>query len=110
MADRATWAKRVAEWRASGRTAAEFCAGEPFAASTLKWWSSQLGTYAHAASSSPPVRVARVVRATAPVPAAATPPALVVELAGARVAVERGFDRETLASVLEVLAARRGRS
>ncbi|MGH7605075.1 MAG: IS66 family insertion sequence element accessory protein TnpA, partial [Gemmatimonadaceae bacterium] len=31
MADRATWAKRVAAWRASGQSATKFCEGRDFA-------------------------------------------------------------------------------
>ena len=63
--------------------------------------------------------MARVLRARAPAPTALadaalrTTPAsnttLVVELGSARVAVLPGFDRATLAAVLEILATREGR-
>ena len=102
MADRATWAKRVAEWRTSGRTAADFCAGKPFAASTLKWWSCQLGPARTRAADE--IAVARVVRVHPPM--AVTARSVVVEVGGARVIVESGFDRDTLAAVLDVLASR----
>jgi transposase len=36
------WAARVEEWRASGKTAREFCEGKEFSAGGLRYWSSQL--------------------------------------------------------------------
>ena len=42
MARAAIWERRVAEWKSSGLTAAEFAVGRGFAASTLTWWSSRL--------------------------------------------------------------------
>jgi hypothetical protein len=51
----------------------------------------------------PPVRLAKVVREVAPPLADAA--ALVVEVGGARISVARGFDRATLAAVLDVLGA-----
>ena len=40
MATAADWATRVKDWEASGKTAQEFCAGRPFKAKNLVWWSS----------------------------------------------------------------------
>ena len=43
MADRTTWKRIVAEWRASGLTAREFAEGRGFAHMTLTWWAWNLG-------------------------------------------------------------------
>ena len=100
------WRKRVARWRAGGETAAEFSARHGFAASTLRWWSSRLGREAGVRGATPTVRIAQLVR----VPDAVTwrPNAVVIELldASARITVETGVDRETLATVLAAIDAR----
>lgn len=109
MTRREVWARRVAEWRASGKTSAAFAAGQPFTGSGLRHW-------AHRLSKEPrPPRRLRVVRVERRPRAAerAAPSAdasLVVELGPARVVVRPGFDRTLLAAVLEVaLAAAGGR-
>lgn len=107
MADRATWTKRVADWRASGETAGEFCDGKPFSVSTLRWWSSRLTRDRGSASAARGIRVALVERVAA-APPDSPAQALVIELGAARIAVRRGFDRETLAAVLDVVALRGG--
>lgn len=101
--------KRVAAWRASGQTAAQFCAGHDFAVGTLRWWSSRVGPTPRE-EAKPAVRMARVVRSAARADAAvaASSASLTVEIAGARVAVGAGFDRGTLAAVIDVLDSRRG--
>jgi transposase len=110
MPDTDTWARRVAEWRSSGQTSTAFCRGKPFTAGGLRYWACRLGQRRqrnHAA-----VRVARVVRVSElrpsqheKSPAGAGTDALVVEIGAARVAVRPGFDRVTLAAVLEVITA-----
>lgn len=92
MADAETWAKRVAEWRASGLTAGEFAAGRGFGGSTLRWWASRLGREQSA--------FVRVV--TAPSAEVRDGP-VEVHVGEARVVVRSGFDRATLAEVLAVL-------
>ena len=42
MADTELWKKRVADWRASGVSAAEYCKGQAFTTGTLYRWSSRL--------------------------------------------------------------------
>jgi transposase len=107
MADAATWSKRVAAWRASGETAAEFCAGRGYVAGTLRWWSSRLGRTAELSAKATAPRIARVVRAPSTVPAPTFASAsIVVEIDAARVTVDRGVDRATLELVLDVLRAR----
>ena len=95
MADAATWARRVAKWQASGRTAGEFAEGREFAASTLRWWSSELRRRKAGA-------FVRVV--TAPI-AAERDAALELEVGDVRVLVRPAFDRALLADVLAVLRA-----
>src|SRR4051812_3966007 len=107
MSDKkATWRSRVAAWRASGKTAEEFSAGQGFAVGTLRWWSSRLGregTQPPAATSA--IRLAKVVRSHEPA-VFVTPMrrgAIIIEMhdAQVRVVVEAGVDRATLATVLE---------
>ena len=113
------WAERVAEWKASGMTSAEFCEGKPFTAGGLRHWAYRLRQTKAREPSSASVRLARVVRIPAPTvvpphPMAAaiawTPPpeALFVEVGAMRVAVRPGFDRATLAAVLDVLVTQGG--
>ena len=138
MADTALWARRVADWRASGETFALHCKGKAFSASALRYWAGRLGKEeeappgdpgappgpaagAKAPSSGPSapvvpeVRMARVQRTAAPPvvsgqarrpTAPPSDPTIVVELGQARVSVRPGFDRATLAAVIELLAAR----
>jgi hypothetical protein len=119
----ALWSERVSEWRASGQSSTAFCKGKAFTAGGLRYWASRLkGAPPRSPSSKPEVRLARVLRTPAPVraeergrvPAAAgsavtSEPTLVVEVHGARVSVRPGFDRATLAAVLDVLASQGGR-
>lgn len=89
------WRSRLTAWQRSGLTTDVFCADKPYAASTLRWWSSRLR---HA--SAPAFLELRPSR-----PVATTPPAdLVVEVGGARVRVVSGFDPALLASVVAALS------
>ena len=90
MASSETWAKRVSEWRASGKTAADFAAGRGFAGSTLRWWASHHGRRTHA--------LVQVLRA-----APTRDAALELAVGDVRVLVHAGFDRALLAEVLDVL-------
>jgi len=104
----AIWKKRVASWRASGKTAKAFSAGRRWSAGTLLWWSSRLGR--DAGTSAAEVRFAQVVRSrvSEQEPAGG---AIVVEWLEARLrlTIQPGADRETLAAVLTMLAARADR-
>ena len=103
MADRATWAERVAGWRTSELTSEQFSAGQGFTAGALRKAAQELDSGTRA-SKAQTIRVARVLRA----PAASAAAALVVELGDARVIVHAGVDRATLATVFDVLTARAG--
>jgi transposase len=113
MADQETWAKRVAEWKASGLTSAVFCEGKDFTPGGLRYMAHRLGGGRQ--QGRPSVRIARVARQSRARPSSqvetspvASVPAVVVELGAARVMVRPGADRATLAAVVEVLAALTG--
>jgi transposase-like protein len=114
MADAKTWAKRVAGWRASGQTAAEYCKQHGLGLSALRHWSHRLRREEGGVAE---VRMARVVVAPAEKTSAteraeglsAARSALVLEVRGARITVEAGFDRATLAKVLELLGVEAAR-
>ena len=108
MSDASTiWKKRVAEWRASGKTAGAFSAGRGWSPQTLRWWSSRLGRKAQA----PIVRVVQLVRATAGDDDARSAGAVVVEDLDARlrITIGAGADRALVTTVLAVVAGRRAR-
>jgi hypothetical protein len=115
MSDKkAIWRSRVAAWRASGKTAEEFSAGQGFAVGTLRWWSSRLGRESTPASvPSSGIRLAKVVKSTEPavVVAPSGRGTLIIEMhdAGVRVLVEAGVDRATLCTVLELVSKGGGR-
>lgn len=107
----------MAAWRTSGVTAAQFCVGRDYAAKTLLRWSSELGQTSAGpaielgrlepgALKRPEIRLARVVRARAPVEVPGA--AIVVVIEGARVEVGRGASREVLSMVLDALTERSG--
>src|SRR5215831_9785026 len=110
----ALWQERIAEWKASGLSAEQFCQDKEFTTSALRQWVYRFKREAEAAPKTPEstVRVARVVRETmAPVaPTRTAVPAsepLVVEIGGARISVRPGFDRATLGTVIELLTGSR---
>lgn len=110
MADARIWAQRVAEWRESGLTAAAYCEKHGVGLSALRHWSHRLGrrSTASATGGATTVRLARVVAIAAtagmaPTAEASPRPSLVLEVGGARIMVDVGFDRATLAGVLDVL-------
>lgn len=94
---------RIAEWRASGVTAQEFCAGREFTAGSLYFWSSKLGR--RTVSTEPQrIQLARVVRrksaSLVPTQDSGDVPLVLVEIAGVRVFVAPGVNRATVESVL----------
>ena len=114
MASAETWARRVAAWKASGRSSEAFCKGKAFTAGGLRHWAYRLRREGRDEADTPVIRMGRVLRRPAPVEAAMPEPpgidekteSIVVELGTARVAVRPGFDRPTLAAVLDLLTAR----
>jgi len=104
MADQATWARRVSEWRASGLSSPAYCKGKPFTAGGLRFWAHRLAQMAGRGRTV--VRLARVRRIRGGVHESPEEPSsepLFVEVGSARVAVQPGFDRSTLTGVIEIL-------
>lgn len=111
----AMWSERVEAWRSSGLTSKAFCEGKDFTAGGLRHWAYRLRQTRPRKPDTLAVRVAKVV----PVPRGPRPPSvpesvpsvpLVLEVGGVRIAVRPGFDRPTLAAVVDVLSARGGLS
>ena len=110
MADEETWSKRVAEWRESGLTAGEFCAGREFTVTGLYWWSSNLRRVSRR-NRARPIRLARVVRrpseqSPTEEESEGEPPLVMIEIADVRVFVTPGVELATLSTVLEALEER----
>ena len=110
---REVWAKRVEQWKASGKTAEVFAAELGLNARSLKWWKWQLGALPPVTRSSrntaaitktPIVSPLTFVEMTAAVVSDAIE---VVLPSSVRVAVRPGFDDGTLHRVLDVLERRR---
>src|SRR6188768_496907 len=111
----AMWVERIEEWTRSGQSATEFAEGKPFTSGTLTWAASRLRNGARGSSSkrraSRPragrqakIQMAEVVRRP---PRAAAAESLVLEVGGARVLLQRGFDQMLLRDVM--LALRGGK-
>ena len=111
------WAERIEQWKESGQKAAEFASGQPYKASTLVWWSTELRRRAEGRVRQAKPRgvrnkipLARVVpvrrpRSTSTVHEGRS--RIVVEVSGARISLERGFDAELLGEVVRVLGGTR---
>jgi transposase len=80
MADHETWAKRVAEWKASGLSSPAFCEGKDFTPGGLRHMAHRLGVGQRERPRL--LRIAKVVRAETATPVSSTP--------GSAVVVERG--------------------
>lgn len=105
----AKWADRVQQWKASGRTLEEFSEGQPFKASTLRWWTTELRRRNERGGrdSTDGIRMARVVRRRARVATGPTTSRVVLEVSGVCIAVERGFDAELLSQVVQAIGGGR---
>lgn len=105
----AEWAKRVAEWKASGETASVFCATKGFDSRRLSWWKWKLEREAaksRRTASGPmllPVRVVDSASGKSNAAPVAESPIEVTFPSGARVRVLRGVDRDTLRQVFAAL-------
>jgi hypothetical protein len=110
----AMWVERIEDWTRSGLSATEFAEGKPFTSGTLTWAASRLrngsgGKRKQRDSGARETRkrkikMAEVIRRPSRIAVAER---LVLEIGGARVSVERGFDRLLLRDV--VLALRGGK-
>lgn len=106
----AMWVERIEEWTRSGQSAADFAEGKPFTSGTLTWAASRLRNGARSRSKGPAsrpraarqrkIQMAEVVRRPS---RAAAVESLVLEMGGARILVQRGFDQLLLRDVMAVL-------
>jgi hypothetical protein len=105
----AKWAERLEQWKASGKSQEEFAQGKPFKASTLRWWSTELKRRNVRGQEEPAgdIRMARVMRKRSGAAGASTSSGLVVEVSGVRIALNRGFDAELLAQVVQAVGGAR---
>jgi len=106
----AMWVERIEEWTRSGQSAAEFAEGKPYTSGTLTWAASRLrngarGSSKRRASRPRAGRQAKIAMAQVVMraPKAAAAENLVLEIGGARVLVQRGFDRTLLRDVMVAL-------
>ena len=100
------WAMRVSGWRESGKTVVAYAEGQPFKASTLKWWAYRLGATATASRRQEGVRAPRVAMAKVArgglsrVASESGTSSLILILGHARIEVSRGFDAELLRALM----------
>jgi len=106
------WTAVVRAWRSSGKPAHAFAAERGIVESTLKYWARTLERASSARSRAPRAvldprpatttpTLARVVRES---DSTGDADAITIDIAGARVAVRRGFDHELLREVVQALA------
>ena len=101
------WTPRVREWKVSGLSATTFGKQHNISPSNLYAWARRIQNRTQERKSLP---IARVLRNSShDSRSSAFGSAIVVELAMARVVIPRGFDRATLADVIDVLSARNQR-
>ncbi len=108
----AVWAGRIEEWGRSGQSATEFAEGKPYTGGTLSWAASQLRQRTRSKAKpregrarvepKQKLRIAEVVRRPSRV-VIAEGLGVVVEIAGARVCLRRGFDQTLLRDVVHAL-------
>jgi hypothetical protein len=102
-ATRETWAKRVASWRASGLTAAEFARKLGVREGTLRWWTWRLGSTRRESTEKAPSPLTFVEMTSV----ARRAPFAVVLASGTKLVVPSDFDGSALAKLLDVVERRR---
>lgn len=102
MSNETEWPARVSAWRASGKSAREFCADKDYSATTLYWWASQLKRAGQPRGRNKPMRLARVVRKAPDETPNHSP--IVLQVGPARMEIGRGADPTTLSNLLAALA------
>ena len=118
MATAADWATRVKDWEASGKTAQEFCAGRPFRAKNLVWWSSHFRRKGAVTPKKKGMSFARVVRgAPKPPGGPPSPPEptdserngrrtvlpILIQIGGVRIELMPDGDQSALIAVFEAV-------
>jgi transposase len=102
MSNQSEWPARVADWRASGKSAREFCTDKDYSVTTLYWWASRLKRDGQPKPRRSPMQLARVVRKT-PDEASKHAP-IILQIGPVRLEIGRGADQTTLSKVLLALA------
>ncbi|MCR9166544.1 MAG: IS66 family insertion sequence element accessory protein TnpA [Nannocystaceae bacterium] len=112
-ATRAQWLERVRSWKASGKTRAEFTAKEDYSERSLGWWAWKLSSEGESLDAKPrkgkrSVKKAKSIELVELVTQSdVASRGLTMRLGSVELLVERGFDRELLGTLLDVLEARR---
>ena len=109
-ATRGEWLERVRSWKASGQGLGEFAKDKEFSAQSLERWAWKLSVDGEAlepkkATRSKTAKPLQLVEVVPEAHGGAEPVTLRVGTVG--LMLGRGFDREVLAGVLDVLEARR---
>ena len=106
----AMWVERIEEWTRSGQSAAEFAEGKSFTSGTLQWAASRLRNGAGGNGKQRERRKRRAQKGKIPLAQVIRRPSsvtsvqkLVLEVSGARVSVERGFDGLLLRDIVLAL-------
>ena len=101
------WLERLSAWRSSKLSAEVFCEGKDFSVHSLRnWRGRQLEAERRAAPRKPAVALARVQVASSRLRASSGRPSatgISIAVGALRVSVDHGFDRPTLAAVLDVI-------
>jgi len=106
MARASEWAERVKEWRRSGLSSAQYAERHELSGRSLLWWSSHFRRNGFATvSDGGRVRLARVVRRSAPAVTCVASSAVVIELHDARVVVGAGAEPATVTMAIAALRA-----
>ena len=98
------WAKRVAQWQASGLKAKEFARRQKVSEVSLKWWKWKLGSLARARSKKMGMSPLTFVEMTTEMQRESLE--IVLE-GGVRIRVPLDFDEAALTRLLDVLERRR---
>ena len=104
MSNKRDWASEVAAWRASGKTAREFCEERGYSTTRLYWWSSQMKR-AGKAETREAVPLARVIRKKDAIGSRVPRKPVIVHIGDARVEVVADADPAALTVALKALAA-----
>lgn len=106
MAARDRWSGWVEAWWRSGLTAKAFAEENGLNESTLRYNARLLRRAQPSPSNEQPSSALKLARVEV-VRATESESPIQLEVAGVRIAVRRGFDRDTLGELLDVLGARR---
>ena len=97
---REIWTKRVAQWKSSGLTAAEFARRYKVGEASLKWWSWKLGSSQKKADAMSPLTFVEMTGAL-------QRETIELVVGAIQVRVPADFDEVALGKVLDVLERRR---